>query len=750
MTASQRPVSALEITLARSLRQSGVFSDLDATALEVLAAGSDVRDLADGEVVFDCETPADAACLVLAGEVAIVPSKAEAGSVLAVRRAGELLDKTVFRGKATHGTAAIAAGPGRLCHIPGACLRTLRERVPDALFAALFRIAAADRGLLMDTLRGSTAFGSLPQPLLDRAAAAMDLELVPAGRAVFDGGAASDHLYLVVNGGFAVQATTGPDAPPLHTLGRGAVFGAVDVIFGQPRGASVRAVRDSMLAVLHRDALEDLLRAFPVEMSRTTAAMVREHGSGSVPGQARARGSAGSRTLAMLAISPGVEVRSLAETLRERMARHGATVVLDAARAQALSAMDWDNDESFEDMASAPLITLLNVLESTHRHMILVCDPADTSWTRRCLRHADRILMIADGTAAPEPGPLEAALVRSRAGLAVEADLVLLQPAGIKTASGTAAWLAPRPGTRHHHLRKHDAGDIARLARVLTGNAVGLVLGAGGARGFSQIGVLRAMQEIGVPIDMVGGSSIGAFIGSLVALGWDIDTLCDRVSEAVRRSTELPTLPLVSLFSGRRARREAQRLFGDVQIEDMPVPFFSVSSNLSKACQEVLDTGSLRVAVSASNTAPGVYPPFPHARGMLVDGAFINSVPVDVMAPRTLGGPVIAVNVSPGSDRQHRPGYDEALSGWEVLRRRIGPRSHPVDVPGIVEILTRISNLGGLMTQEREVERHATLCIVPPVNHFSIMDYGKGADMVDVGYRDALPILSRWQAEAGS
>jgi len=749
MTAPQGPVSA---ALAHSLGQCGVFSDLDATALESLAAGSDVRDLADGEVVFDCETPVDAACLVLAGEVAIVPSAAEAGSVLTVRRAGDLLDKTVFRGKATHGTAAIAAGPGRLCHIPGACLRTLRDRVPDALFAALFRIAAADRGLLMDTLRGSAAFGHLPQPLLDWAAAAMDLELVPAGRAVFDAGAASDHLYLVVNGGFVVQATTGLDALPLHTLGRGAVFGAVDVIFGQPRGASVRAVRDSMLAVLHREALEDLLRAFPVEMSRATAAMVREHvPGGPVPGPARARGSAGSRTLAMMAISPGVEVRPLAETLREQMACHGATVVLDAARAQALSAMDWDNDESFEDMASAPLITLLNVLESTHRHMILVCDSADTSWTRRCLRHADRILMVADATTAPEPGPLETALVRSRqAGLTVEADLVLLQPAGIKTASGTAAWLAPRPGTRHHHLRKHDAGDIARLGRVLTGNAVGLVLGAGGARGFSQIGVLRAMQEIGVPIDMVGGSSIGAFIGSLVALGWDIDRLCDRVSEAVRRSAELPTLPLVSLFSGRRARREAQRAFGDVQIEDMPIPFFSVSSNLSKACQEVLDAGSLRVAVSASNTAPGVYPPFPHARGMLVDGAFINSVPVDVMAPRTLGGPVIAVNVSPGSERQHRPGYDEALSGWEVLRHRIGPRSHPVDVPGIVEILTRISNLGGLMTQEREVERHATLCIVPPVNHFSIMDYGKGADMVEVGYRDALPILSRWQAEAGS
>ena len=161
---------------------------------------------------------------------------------------------------------------------------------------------------------------------------------------------------------------------------------------------------------------------------------------------------------------------------------------------------------------------------------------------------------------------------------------------------GTARWLEQRDFDRHYHVRADEPGDLARLARVLTGNAVGLVLGGGGARGFAHIGVLRALRELGVPVDLVGGTSIGAIIGAQIATGLG----ASEIQEAGReQSTSLfdPTLPIVSLSSGRRLGARLLDTFGGLEIEDLPIPFFCVSTNLTEASEVIHRRGALTSAI---------------------------------------------------------------------------------------------------------------------------------------------------------
>ena len=144
--------------------------------------------------------------------------------------------------------------------------------------------------------------------------------------------------------------------------------------------------------------------------------------------------------------------------------------------------------------------------------------------------------------------------------------------------------------------------DFARLARFLAGRAIGLVLGGGGARGFAHIGILRALREANISIDMVGGTSMGASIAAQYALGWSPRRMLEenrRVWVKLRPQKDY-TLPIVSLLSSRIAVRCARLMYGDTQIEDLWLRFFCVSSSAhpcrSTSCGAVLS----RVTTSCS------------------------------------------------------------------------------------------------------------------------------------------------------
>jgi NTE family protein len=291
----------------------------------------------------------------------------------------------------------------------------------------------------------------------------------------------------------------------------------------------------------------------------------------------------------------------------------------------------------------------------------------------------------------------------------------------------------------HHHVR--GPADLARLGRHLAGQALGLVLSGGGARGYAHIGVLRALEEAGLAVDRVGGTSIGSIYAGLIAREHGSRAL-EEVAEAnlsdPRKLYDF-TIPLVSILKGNKARRLMEKLFGDVEIADLPLDFFCISTNLSQAEPVVHRSGWAAGAILRSISVPGIAPPYEENGMLYCDGGLVDNLPVDAMAG--IGpGPIISVDVSPvvAATPQARPGNPLA----RLLHLHHGTELDP-NQPNILEILMRTVYVGANYAQR--FRRHeADLQLEPPVTHYALTDWHSTKAMIEIGYQHARERLEAW------
>jgi NTE family protein/lysophospholipid hydrolase len=394
------------------------------------------------------------------------------------------------------------------------------------------------------------------------------------------------------------------------------------------------------------------------------------------------------------------------------------------------------------------LIAWLDEQEALHRFTLYEAAASVSPWVERCLRQADLIVLVAQAGTDPRLSEMATVLLRGTdVSTAPRRSLVLLHPSGHQQPVGTAEWLAVWQVPIHHHLRWDTPADFERLARFVAGRAIGLVLSGGGVRGTAHIGAIRALKEAGIPIDFVGGTSMGALIAAAYAYGWDEETMLHS-SRALVRALFDYTVPLVSLSTGRRFANTFKRLFGDTHIEDMWLPFFCVSANLTRADLMIHCSGLVWQAVRASGGLPGVLPPVVHNGDLLVDGAVLNNLPIDVMRRLCEGGTVIAVDVSPPVDLAENSPYGDSLSGWRVLWSKLNPFATRLKLPNLVMLLQRTGELGSIHSRKTQIRQgSADLYIRPPVEHFDLIDAKPMVQIAEHGYRAAKEAIAAWQRE---
>ena len=286
-----------------------------------------------------------------------------------------------------------------------------------------------------------------------------------------------------------------------------------------------------------------------------------------------------------------------------------------------------------------------------------------------------------------------------------------------------------------HHCRPGDPAAMDRLARLVAGRAVGLVLGGGGARGFAHIGLLRALAEAGLPVDLVGGTSMGAFIAALHARGMEPQAIRDCCHEVFVAKNHLNdwVWPRVSLIRGRKFLKKLKQVFGDTRIEELALPFYCVSTNLTRGQPQVHRDGELATWIGTSMAVPGIAPPVVYRGELLADGAVVNSVPVEAMQALDRG-PVIACDVgAPGE--LALPGVDgpepEAL-----LKAR-----HRGKGPALSDILMRMTS----MTSDLRLEENAgqaDLFLRMPVADVGMFDWASLDTTIETGYRHACQVLA--------
>ena len=558
--------------------------------------------------------------------------------------------------------------------------------------------------------------------------------VLPGGKTLFHAGDAGDSMYIIMAGRLRIFAEgTNGTGEAIREIARGESVGELALVTGNPRSATARAVRDTELACLSRAAYEETLKKHP-QLARHLLVQIAGRQS---QGADRSLSQRNIRTLAVFPFegqAPTARfVRQLVETLQD---------IGDTLHLSAQSDL-WNAPRGENPCATDGTVTQrLTELEGRHRFVVYEADADLSSWTEQCVRQADLILLVATTDAEPARSRRDM-LVQYFSGREATAaiELVFLHPGDFDSRVRTDRWLSGFPIQDYYHVVQAAKADLERLARFLTGSAVGLVLSGGGARGFAHIGILRALQECGIPVDFIGGTSMGAVIAAQYAAGWDWQTMSrvNRDHWPRCHPQRNYTLPLVALNSGRRMDQMLREMFGTAEIQNLPGKFFCVSTNLTRADAMIHRTGSLWKAVRASLSIPGIGPPAIENGEIFVDGGLVNNVPVDIMR-NLCPGTICAIDVSEQVEFKSQLQESYSVSGWHLLWRRLSPFATKPDLPSIFNILYRTTTVGSLRAIE-SVKAAADLYLNPPVGDFGIFDWRCIDKIIDAGYRYGLETL---------
>lgn len=588
-----------------------------------------------------------------------------------------------------------------------------------------------------EVLKGSPVFGQLRDEVFSAFVDSLEWRPVAGGTQVIREGEEADSVVIVISGRLRVWRIAADGSYMRYNeIGPGESVGEPGMILRQSRTANVTALRDSLLAVLSRESFEALLTRQPLDINRVFSQSLYHYLRHTVPVQA----AHSCKSYAVIPLHPDSGATSVAESLIDALSSRGS--------AQLVRLADLPGNAP-ANTSLAEEIGRLDALESGNNYLVFVTPPTVSDAMLKAVHQSDQVIFVAAAGRDSRPTDLEAQLAAVPGFEMKRKHLVLLHPGNAPLPDDPARWRAERDLERVYPLRRGHPDDFARLARFLTDTAVGVVLGGGGARGFAHIGVLQALGEAGYPVDQLGGNSMGALIGAQYMTGVPLDEILDR-TRRFALGGEYPTLPLISLLSGRRMERDLKRMFGDTTIEMLWRPFFAAACNLSQAATTVLDSGLLWRAVLASNSPAGLLPPVVRDGDLLVDGAILDNIPVAAMRVR-LGTPlekrhgngtVIAVDVDV-RDELGAPPDTTRLSARETLKAWLGFGTRRA--PGIGDILYRAGHIGSLQ-QKARTSALADHYLAPPVDAFPLMAYRQAEAIVAAGYRHACNEIERWNS----
>ena len=622
---------------------------------------------------------------------------------------------------------------------------------------------------------------------------------VPAGQVIHHQGDESDSIYIVLNG--RLRSILEKDDGSMRVtgeFGQGESIGELEVMTETTRPVTLHTIRDTELARIPRSLFNSLAQEHPsitIQISKLIAQRMRvltedplaDSGRDKYANQKPGSSSLNLRTVAVLPITSGIPVTEFGNRLLAAFTQigvaNGATLLNQA------TVLSHLGRHAFSRLGKLKLSQYLADLEEKYGMVLYIADTSvNAPWTQTCISQADCILLLGLAEGSPSIGEYERFLLGMKT--TARKDLVLLHLDRYSTPGVTRKWLRNRVWINggHHHIqmafRSHVnvaspsqtrrfgttlkqrvqviqaeiqkytsrrvrqtalyssdtpfKGDFHRLARRLSGRSVGLVLGGGGARGIAEIGVIRALEEAGIPIDIIGGTSIGAFIGALYARDADVVPMYGRAKKFAGRMGSIwrfaldLTYPSASYTTGHEFNRGIFKTFGVSQIEDFWLPFYCNTTNISKSRAEVHTSGYAWRYVRASMSLAGLIPPLCDEGSMLLDGGYIDNLTVAHM--RSLGADVIfAVDVG-ALDDDVPQNFGDSLSGFWATWNRWNPFSATANPPTLSEIQARLAYVSSVDALERAKTMPGCMYMRPPIDAYGTLEFGKFDEIYEVGY----------------
>ena len=636
---------------------------------------------------------------------------------------------------------------------------------------------------------------------------ALEWVQVNAGQVIHHQGDDSDAIYIVLNGRLrSLQESESGEMRVTAEYGQGESIGELEVMTESWRPATLHAIRDTELAKFPRSLFNSLAQEHPsitIQISKLIAQRMRaliegpaNERSSEKMVNSNANASLNLRTVAILPVTAGVPVVEFGNRLLTALTQVGVPNGVTSLNQTAI--LNHLGRHAFSRMGRLKLSQYLADLEEKYGMVLYIADTnVNAPWTQSCISQADCILLVGLAEGSPNIGEYERFLLGMKT--TARKELVLLHVERYSPPGLTRQWLRNRTWITggHHHIqmafrntpeaaphvpsrrfgnaikqrvqviqaeiqkytsrRVHQTpfysaetpfkGDLHRLARRLCGKSIGLVLGGGGARGMSQVGIIRALEEAGIPIDIVGGTSIGAFIGALYARDADVVPMYGRAKKFAGRMGSMwrfaldLTYPSASYTTGHEFNRGIFKTFGDSQIEDFWLEFYCNTTNISKSRAEIHTSGYVWRYVRASMSLAGLIPPLCDEGSMLLDGGYIDNLTVKHM--KSLGADVIfAVDVGSLDDNIPQQ-FGDSLSGFWAVLNRWNPFSAYPNPPTLSEIQAALAYVSSVDALERAKTTPGCMYMRPPIDAYGTLEFSKFDEIYQVGYAYGKEFLAR-------
>lgn len=599
------------------------------------------------------------------------------------------------------------------------------------------------RKLLRDNL--NKIFGEFDDTILGEIEDQLVWIELDGGKTIIREGEVGDSLYFVLSG--RLVATKKDSEGVEHRIGdvgRGETVGEMAIFTGEPRYATVTAIRDSVLVQLPKVLFEKVIREYSYVALNVTKLIIERIKKNQKPHKRNII------NICFLPIHATLDHTQIIQSVYDYCSQ-GMNIcyINKALLAQNHFQLDQEGGED-TGSESKRLIKWLNDLELEYEFMFFECDPEPSSWNDKCLRQADHIVLLADATQNHQSTHIEKTFGSMEN---VNFSIALVHPTDTQIPDKTMDWLNERPQvSSHFHLRLGNIKDLQRMGRILTGKATGLVLAGGGAKGFAHIGVMRALSEYQIPIDYVGGTSVGSMMAATIAFDRPPEVMEETIYKATlfKPSADLSLMPLISLVKGLNIKKMVnftiKELSGrkEVDLADTWIPMYIVASNYTRSDESVFFRGNMAKALLASSSIPGVFPPVIIDGELYVDGGTFNNFPADIMRSIDMNK-VIGIDFM--MEKNHKLTIDEMPSNNQVFRSKLlGKKDQKYSLPGIGSIIIN-STLMYSNARRHESIAYLDLHFNPDVAKFGMTAWTDFHKIVEKGYQHAKQVLENMSKE---
>jgi lysophospholipid hydrolase len=724
------------------LRSSLLFSEVESASIEELVPTLRVIELADGEMLVSQGDPAEYLYILISGHLRAIGRTRNEECLLLEVNPGESVGEMAVFGDNRASATVVASCVSRVLALPRTSFDSFCAKYPSSALQVMQRLSGrVQRYRLAIALHLGDVFETIDANSLRDLEAELEMFTLYGGEILFRQGDPADFLCIVICGRVQVRIEVNGQETTVAKLGAGELVGEIAMVTSDPRTATVEAVRDTQLAKLTRASFERFIAKHPQpafqSIARKLAQRLKETTAG-YPHQCHDVSS-----IAIVPAHRGAPVSDFCEGLKSALGKFGHALHVSSSRVDLHLGREGIAQAYERGGNNIRLVEWLTNQEIVHDYVLYEADQFLSPWTERCIRQADILLIVGEGRADPRPGEIETELVASWQGRnRADRWLILMHREGNPV--DTNKWLDARSVNRHFHVRFGQNDGFERVARFITGRALGLTLGGGFARGLAHVGVLRAFEDLGIPIDAIGGASMGAIVAALWSTGSGLEQIVEEFCTDCTRPLDDLTFPFVALKTGRNFSELVRRLFKDARIEDLWMPYFCISANLNRSELKVHTQGLLAKAVLAATRAPGVFPPTVYDGELHVDGAVINNVPVDIMKKFCNQGITVGVDVSPPHELNPVQDYGDEVSGWHAFWTRCNPFSkRHTYTPNLPLVMIRTLEFTGISYKALRL-KYADVYMYPNLLKFKRTDYHRAPEIVNAGYECARSNMQEW------